>query len=46
VIGARRLSSTSLCTAALLIAYLVSRLAALGVLPIFFDETGHIRKVA
>jgi 4-amino-4-deoxy-L-arabinose transferase-like glycosyltransferase len=32
-----------LWTAALLIAYLVSRLAALTVLPIFFDETGHIR---
>src|SRR5258706_14209100 len=29
--------------AGLVIAYLATRLAALTVLPIFFDETGHIR---
>jgi Dolichyl-phosphate-mannose-protein mannosyltransferase len=43
VIGSRRLSSTSLWTFGLVIAYLATRLAALTVLPIFFDETGHIR---
>jgi len=43
VTGSRRLSSTSLWIAGLAIAYLATRLAALTVLPIFFDETGHIR---
>jgi hypothetical protein len=43
VIGSRRLSPTTLCIAGLLIAYFATRLAALTVLPIFFDETGHIR---
>ena len=43
MIGSRRLSSTSLWIAGLVIAYLATRLAALTVLPIFFDETGHIR---
>jgi hypothetical protein len=43
VIGSRRLSSTFLWIAGLSIAYLATRLAALTVLPIFFDETGHIR---
>jgi hypothetical protein len=43
VIGSRRLSSTHLWIAGLLIAYFATRLAALTVLPIFFDETGHIR---
>ena len=43
MIGSRRLSSTTLWIAGLLIAYFATRLAALTVLPIFFDETGHIR---
>ena len=43
MIGSRRLSSTSLWIAGLVIAYLATRLFALTVLPIFFDETGHIR---
>ena len=43
MIGSRRLSSTALWTLGLVIAYLATRLAALTVLPIFFDETGHIR---
>jgi dolichyl-phosphate-mannose-protein mannosyltransferase len=36
-------SSTTLWTLGLLAAYLGTRLAALTTLPIFFDETGHIR---
>ena len=43
MIGSRRLSSNFLWIAGLSIAYLATRLAALTVLPIFFDETGHIR---
>lgn len=41
--GSRRPSSTSLWILGLLAAYFGTRLVALTALPIFFDETGHIR---
>jgi hypothetical protein len=43
VTGSRRLSPTALWALGLFAAYFASRLAALTTLPIFFDETGHIR---
>jgi hypothetical protein len=43
VSGPRRFSPTFLWVAGLFAAYLATRLLALTALPIFFDETGHIR---
>jgi hypothetical protein len=43
VTGSHRLSPTFVWVAGLSVAYLVTRLVALTALPIFFDETGHIR---
>ncbi len=43
MIGSGRLSRASLGLALLVIAYFGTRLLALTSLPIFFDETGHIR---
>jgi hypothetical protein len=43
VTGSRRPSSTTLWILGLLVAYFGTRLVALTALPIFFDETGHIR---